>query len=77
MLIIKLFLRGKLEDTIEVMVKTINILKFIIDLMMIFSPFLLLLGNGMTAILIIFYLVYLPSLFISFLKIQNLKTVSK
>lgn len=49
-----------------------NTLKWIFDLLIIFSPFLLLLG-GTNKFLVIFYLIYLPSLILSVIELNNKK----
>jgi hypothetical protein len=49
-----------------------NTLKWIFDLLIIFSPFLLLLG-GTNKFLVIFYLIYLPSLILSVIEFNNKK----
>lgn len=49
-----------------------NTLKWIFDLLIIFSPFLLLFG-GTNKFLIIFYLIYLPSLILSVIELNNKK----
>ncbi len=53
--------------------KNLETIKCVLDLMIIFAPFMLLFDNGVENFLIIFYLVYLPSLVFSILELKYKK----
>jgi hypothetical protein len=56
--------------------KNFDTIKCILDLMIIFSPFVLLLDHGVEKFIGLFYLVYLPSLIISVMEIRYQKNES-
>lgn len=53
--------------------KNLETIKCVLDLMIIFAPFMLLLDNGVENFLIIFYLIYLPSLIFSVIELKYKK----
>lgn len=56
--------------------KNFETIKCILDLMIIFSPFVLLFEHGVEKFVAIFYLVYLPSLYISVIEVKYKKSES-
>jgi hypothetical protein len=48
-------------------------IKCVLDLMIIFAPFILLFDNGLKMFLLIFYLIYLPSLIFSVIELKYRK----
>lgn len=53
--------------------RNIDIIKYAFDLLIIFSPFIMLANGGINKFLIIFYLIYLPSLIVTILEMKYKK----
>jgi hypothetical protein len=53
--------------------RNIDIIKYVFDLLIIFSPFIMLFDGGLNKFLVIFYLIYLPSLIVTILEMRYKK----